>query len=375
MAPLPGRLPGLAVCLALTLALGACALPRSGPTAGEITTPSADLAFAVVPVTAAVTALSQQEPALGFDEAFTGAGVAQTELVAVGDVLSITVWENSETGLLNAAGIGATTLPDVRVDAAGYVHVPYIGRVAAAGRSVGRIRMAIREQLAERALNPQVDVFPHTSEARVVSVQGVVGEPGLYSIRRGSRRLLPMLAQAGGVTAEPEVVRLRLRRGGRTGEVWLQDLYDLPEMNVALRPGDAMIAERDRRSFTALGAVGKTTTVPFPERRLSLARALGQVGGLVENDADPTGVFVFRDESAHVMDRLGAPSPTPGTGKVVYVLDLTAPGGLFLARDFIMRDGDTLYVTTAPFTRFRHIIQSIAPIVGLAGSTRSLGGF
>ena len=75
-------------------------------------------------------------------------------------------------------------------------------------------------------------------------------------------------------------------------------------MNVALRAGDAVIAERDRRAFTALGAVGKTATVPFPVRELSVARALGQVGGLVDDSADPTGVFVFRDESGAVAEKL-----------------------------------------------------------------------
>ena len=60
--------------------------------------------------------------------------------------------------------------------------------------------------------------------------------------------------------------------------------------------------------------------------------------------------------------------------RVVYAIDLTRPGGMFLARDFIMRDGDTLYVTTAPFVRFRKVIQSIAPIIGLAGAGRSLSG-
>ncbi|MEO1277060.1 MAG: hypothetical protein AAFV96_17360 [Pseudomonadota bacterium] len=39
-----------------------------------------------------------------------------------------------------------------------------------------------------------------------------------------------------------------------------------------------------------------------------------------------------------------------------------------------MRDGDTLYVTTAPFVQFQKILQSIAPVLGLAGTSRSLSG-
>ncbi|MEM9781478.1 MAG: polysaccharide biosynthesis/export family protein [Pseudomonadota bacterium] len=376
--PTLDRLPRLVLLLAAALALGACAVPRAGPSSGEITAPTADVPFTIVPVSAAVTAATRQEPTLGFGTDFQRRKPAAVDVIVPGDVLTITVWENSETGLLSATGIGATTMPNVRVDAAGTIHVPYVGRVRAAGRSVATLSRIIRDQLAERVLNPQVDVFPHVSDARQVSVQGVVGAPGLYSIRAGSRHLLPMLAQAGGVPADPEVVRLRLRRGSETGEVWLQDLYDRPEMNVPLAAGDAVIAERDRRSFTALGAVGKTMRVPFPHRRLSLADALGAIGGLRDDFADPSGVFIFRDESADVMQRLdpGMRGEAAGAGgKVVYVLDLTAPGGMFLARDFIMRDGDTLYATTAPFVRFRQVLSSIAPVIGLAGSARSLGGF
>jgi capsule polysaccharide modification protein KpsS len=66
-----------------------------------------------------------------------------------------------------------------------------------------------------------------------------------------------------------------------------------------------------------------------------------------------------------------------GTGqrRIVYLLDLTKPGGMFLAREFIMRDGDTLYVTSAPFTKWMKILQSVAPLVTFAGSARALSTF
>ena len=355
--------------------LAACALPRSGPDYGEITAaPSADLPFDVVPVTAEGVSLARADENLGFGQGVLAAAAENTSLIESGDVLAITVWENAQDGLLNATGTGATVLPDKRVDERGMIHVPYVGPVQARGRSMAELRAAIRAQLAERTLDPQVDVFPHASDARAVSVQGAVNAPGLYPIRPATRRVLPMLAQSGGVNADPEVVRIRIRRGSETGEIWLQDLYDRPEMNVALRTGDALIAERDRRIFTALGAVGRSSTVPFPVRDLSVTRALGQVSGLIDDEADPTGIFLFRTEPAEVAAKL-FPGQPPRPRRVVYILDLTQPGGMFLASEFIMRDQDTLYVTAAPFTQWRKVISSIAPVLGLAGATRALGGF
>ncbi|MEM9766236.1 MAG: polysaccharide export protein, partial [Pseudomonadota bacterium] len=146
------------------------------------------------------------------------------------------------------------------------------------------------------------------------------------------------------------------------------------QMNVALKPGDAVIAERDRRIFTALGAVGRPATVPFPVRELSVTRALGQVAGLIEATADPTGIFLFRAEPEAVAREVLGDRTVQGERRIVYVIDLTKPGGMFLAREFIMRDDDTLYVTTAPFVQFQKVLQSIAPVLGLAGTTRSLSG-
>ena len=96
------------------------------------------------------------------------------------------------------------------------------------------------------------------------------------------------------------MIRIKLRRGAVSGEIWVQDLYDDPANDVALHVGDVLIAERDRRVFTALGAVGRPSTVPFPLRDLSAERALGVVGGLIDVMADPTGVFIFRYEPAAI---------------------------------------------------------------------------
>ena len=44
-----------------------------------------------------------------------------------------------------------------------------------------------------------------------------------------------------------------------------------------------------------------------------------------------------------------------GNQRFAYVLDLTKPDGMFQARDFVIRDGDTVYVTEAPFTQWQKV--------------------
>ena len=51
------------------------------------------------------------------------------------------------------------------------------------------------------------------------------------------------------------------------------------------------------------------------------------------------------------------------------MLDLTEPTGLFEARDFQIRDGDTLYVTEAPFVQWQ---KTLGAITGTAGAADNL---
>ena len=357
--------------------VAACGLPRSGPYYEELAEgdQAEGYGFHVLPVSPEITRVTRVDERSGFAISFIQAKAEPVNTLARGDILSITVWENIDEGLLNPQGIGATPLPNSKIDEKGMVFVPYVGLVKASGRTLNQLRMTIQRKLSEKTLNPQVDLIPVESNGRLVSVQGVVNAPGLYPIEPPTTHILPMMARAGGVNIEPEVVRLKLRRGRIQGEIWLSDLYNEPRNDVHLKTGDAIIAERDRRIFTALGAVNKSATVQFPTREVSVIRALGSVGGLQDQSADPTGVFLFREEPVEIAQRLFPDRTITEPQRVAYIIDLTEPSGLFLARDFMMRDRDTIYVTTAPFVRWLKILQAISPLVNFSGSVRSLGGF
>ena len=92
------------------------------------------------------------------------------------------------------------------------------------------------------------------------------------------------------------------------------------------------------------------------------------VGGLSSNLADPTGVFVLRDEPQSVASRVLG-KEVYGDQRMAYVLDLTRANGLFLARDFLIRDGDTVYVTEAPYVQWQ---KTLGAITGSAATANSL---
>ncbi|MGR3455205.1 polysaccharide biosynthesis/export family protein [Pseudooceanicola sp.] len=348
--------------LAVIGATAACGLlPRVGPNKSEIFAGSVQRegdAF-VVSVNDRVTRATALVPALGFSQGFINAGQLGSDTINPGDTLGLTIWENVDDGLLAGENVNATVLQEVQVDGSGFIFVPYAGRVRAAGNTPEAVRRIITEKLQDQTPDPQVEVRRLAGDGSTVSLVGAVGGQGVYAIERPTRTLSAMIARAGGVTVEPEIAKISVIRGPNKSTIWFQDLYSNPEYDIALRGGDRILVEEDTRSFTALGATGTQNRVPFETQTLSGLEAIAQVGGLRANSSDPTGVFIFRNEPAEIANTVLGRSDLIGAQRMVYVLDLTKPNGMFMARDFVIRDGDTLYVTEAPFTQWNKTISAL----------------
>ena len=350
--------------------LAACALPRSGPNKNEIYKGSVDRGgnTHILFVNDHVARAASYTPAYGFGSDFVNAGTVGADEIRPGDVLGLTIWENVDDGLLASMGQSNTPLQELQVDSGGYIFVPYAGRVRAAGNTPDELRQIITRQLETQTPDPQVTVTRVAGDGATVSVMGKVGGQGVFPIERPTRTLSAMLARAGGVTIDPEIAVVTVKRGANTGRVWLRDLYANPRNDVALRPGDVILVEEDQRSFTALGALGGQTKVPLGSEEINAVEAIAMVGGLSSNLADPTGVFVLRDEPQSVASRVLG-KEVYGDQRMAYVLDLTRANGLFLARDFLIRDGDTVYVTEAPYVQWQ---KTLGAITGSAATANSL---
>ncbi len=358
----------------VAVAVAGCTLPRSGPTAGEIMSaarsPQGDMH--VVTVTPAIAEAARSSETLAFSEDFVTAGAVSSDTIRAGDAVSVTVWENVDAGLLAGVGQKVTALDHIQVDESGQIFVPYAGRIQAAGMTPDGLRSEIAAKLEAQTPDPQVEVRRVAGDGATVSVMGGVREPGVYPIETPTRRLSAMLAHAGGVVLVPDVAQIQMERGGRTGRIWLQDLYDNPRLDVALRAGDRIIVEEDRRSFTALGATENQSRVNFNKRDMSALEAIAAAGGLKGSSADPTGIFVFRSEPSSIANRVLGRSDLAGEQQMAYVIDLTKPDGLFSARKFVIRNEDTVYVTEAPFAAWSRVLGTGATVVALAGSVAAI---
>jgi polysaccharide export outer membrane protein len=288
--------------------------------------------------------------------------------VHVGDTLRVTLYEVGAS-LFAAAGASTTdgatpnpspgavshTFPDLQVQPDGAIALPYIGEVQAAGKMPDQIAGAVEAALHGQSQSPQVIVSVREDQGNTVILMGDVHSPGrkLLSYRRET--LLDMIAVAGGPTQDGVDMRVRVTRHGEAAEMPLSGIVSGGPDDIVLQPQDRIELLYRPPSFTAFGAAGKVSQVPFHAVSLNLAEAMGRIGGPLDQLADPTGVFVFRA-------RQDASHP-----RVVWRLNLKDPRSYFVAQSFIVRDKDVIFVANArsnSFAKFLAIINNvISPVV------------
>jgi polysaccharide export outer membrane protein len=137
-------------------------------------------------------------------------------------------------------------------------------------------------------------------------------------------------------------------RNGLTRYDSLQAVYDTQAKNILLQPGDTVLLRNRPLSYLVFGVGGKIGNQPIEIEDLSLAEAIARSGGPDDNRANPSTVFVYRQESRHFLEAAGRTSLPPGaTLPVIYQLQLQEPQGFFFAKTFMIRDKDIIYYGAA----------------------------
>lgn len=378
----------------LALALAGCStLGASGPSGGDIRSAEAiDYRGEGIEIVdldgAAVARLGQYGRASEFAEVFTQAAPS-AELIGYGDVLDITIWEAPPAVLFGATsasnaitGVPETaksaSIPQQMVGEAGTVSVPFVGPIKVVGRKVDEVEQAIVSNLRGKAHDPQAIVRLIRNETRTVTVLGDVAQSKRMALSARGERLLDAVASAGGTRNRVDRSIVQITRGTDVVAMPLARVVEDPKQNVQLFPDDVVTVLHQPFSFVALGSVRGSAEVPFEGAGLTLAEALGRVGGLNDARADVRGVFVFRLEEREALgEGLGQGVRTTADGRVpvVYRLDMSDPASLFAMQDFAIRDNDVLYVSTAPGADLQRFVSTISgaafSVIGITNALSS----
>lgn len=170
-------------------------------------------------------------------------------------------------------GIEDLSKIEVQVDASGRMSFPLAGTIDAAGRTPGELEGQIAERLRGRYIrDPQVTVNLKETVSQVVTVDGEVGQPGLYPVL-GKMTLLRAVATARGAkefARLDDVVILRTVAGQKLGAVYnlksiRQGVYPDPEVyaNDVVIVGNDQAARVRRDAITALPSLLGTLILRF----------------------------------------------------------------------------------------------------------------
>lgn len=349
------------VCL-LVAAIGASSsgcssLPVAGPTTGAIEDrTSAVLPYQLVPVTTGtLAALDANEPR-GLAGVFTDRRAPASLVLGIGDVVGVTVFEAAAGGLYIPAEAGIrpgnyVQLPEQAVDNDGNITMPYAGIIKASGHTTVQVQNAIIARIKNRAIDPQVVVSVTSQRTSLVSVMGEVNAPIRFAAAASGAgdRITDALTRAGGIRGQGYESWVVLERDGRRATVPFENLVMNAANNIYIQPGDRIYVYREPQKFLAFGAAGQQGEFPFDAWRINLAEAVGKAGGLVDAQADPGSVFLYRQEPREVAAALGADMGrfTGPTVPVIFQISLADPAGYFLATRLMVRNGDVLFIANA----------------------------
>lgn len=373
-----GRFRGASLSMAAAASLAGCAgLPSSGPTGFDIRQAASSPKPGQYPFTLVEVNGTAELPSPPVVPASTLSTMPPqpTDLLGPGDVLNISIYEAGVslfgTALRTAATSGSTVidtsssaerLPTVRVDDYGYIKVPFVGRVRAAGHTAAELQQIIQSGLRGMSQDPQVLVSIEQSITNSIILAGEVAKPGRLVLATNHESLIDAIALAGGYRGEAKDAVARVQRDGNSFEIRLGDLLDMPQQDLQVAPGDRITLVSRPQAFSVLGAPNKSEEIVFPRSRLTLAEAVALSGGANPNAGDAGGVFVFR----YVRQADGTEQPT------VYHVNMMRAGAYLLSQRFLMRDRDVLYVANARANQLTKFVQLLSQLFVPVATARAV---
>jgi polysaccharide biosynthesis/export protein len=308
----------------------------------------------------------------------------------VGDVVSVTVFEAAAGGLFIPAEAGVrpgnyVTLPNQPVDTKGFISVPYAGLVPTAGKTPSQVEQEIVDRIKNRAIEPQAIVALVTQNTSLITVIGEVNTEntpsGRIPAQPAGERLLDIITRAGGLKDQGQDMWLVLERHGRRASVPFGSLIYEPGNNIWAWPGDTIYLYKEPQTYLAFGASGQQGQFQFSAGaqssawRMTLAEGVAAAGGLIDVQADPGSVFLYRREPRELAEKLGVDcSKMDGpTVPVVYSVSFADPAGYFLATRMQMRNKDVIFAANAQSVEVTKFAQFADAVLTPANDTATLG--
>jgi polysaccharide export outer membrane protein len=253
------------------------------------------------------------------------------------------------------------TLPNQPIDTSGNITVPYAGAIKAAGRTPSQVQQDVIEKIKNRAIEPQVIVALATQNTSLISVLGEVNNPNRFPAQPAGEHLLDAITRAGGIKDQGYESWVVLERRGRRAGVPFGALIYEPGNNIWVWPGDTIYVYREPQTFIAFGAAGQQGQFAFNNWRVTVAEGVAIAGGLLDIEASPASVYLYRREPRALAEKLAVVcSKCEGpTIPIIYSVNFRDPGGYFLATKMQMYNKDIIFAANAQSVEIIKFLQFV----------------
>ncbi|BDU71784.1 polysaccharide biosynthesis/export family protein [Mesoterricola silvestris] len=341
--------------LALTLAVG-CKAPgmklSSRPNSHERPEDVGGLSVTLHPLSPDLVNRQATRPPTPVDISALVADRAQPYRLGSQDVLLVTVWDHPEISLPMGPNRTDTSYGNL-VDEEGNIFFPYVGKLKVAGMTVSQVRDSLTTQLAKSLRNPQVDVKVLVYRSQKVYVGGEVRNPAVYPVTDVPFTLAEAINRAGGLNPAADDSRMVLTRGSKSWTLNFQSILAMGTASgqILLQDGDSLqIPNASEEPVYLMGELMRPGNIPLVHGKLTLAKAISEVGGVQVTSADATSIYVIRSAGA--------------SNKVdVFHLDARNPASMILADKFALNPRDIVYVDAGTLVRFSRVMNLLLPTI------------
>lgn len=271
--------------------------------------------------------------------------------LSAGDVLSIQLWAYPEITppVQDATNIKAVGYP---IDSNGYIYLPLVGKVLAAGKTLTQLNQLLRSQFSRFLKTPDVVVRVLSYEGKRYFVNGQVMKSGQYTLNDQPISIYTALSMAGGVNAETgDNTSIQLIRNGQTFNLNAVNLeekgYSLH--NLLIQPNDTIyVNTKQNQKLYVMGESSRSQAIALRDQGMTLSDVLGESEGINPTSASAARIYVMRTD-------LNTKSST------IYHLNLSSFGNLALANQFEMKKNDIVYIDATGLTRWQRVMNQIIP--------------
>jgi len=250
------------------------------------------------------------------------------------DVLNVMVYEEPDLSREN-----------LRVSAEGWISLPLVGRMPAAGLTPSELSRDIARRLAEQEylLDAHVAVELVEYNSRHFMVLGAVKTPGTYPLK-ANERVLDAISRAGGVDLEKsgqQAMLIRTLAEGARASAKVVVRFDVSDLldggdqsaNLLLAEDDLLyVSSADH--YYIIGQVARPGKFTYPAKAVTLVEAVSAAGGFTP--------IAARNRTRIVREEDGRQS-------VIYVrVDAITESGL-KGQDITVRPGDVIVVPESLF--------------------------